>query len=151
MAISLNQYEISKKAGTLATAPNLPLLQARVDSTQATPLTAGMVVKFSGTSGDLPIVKAAAVTDKVAGVVLDNEFNPSFAAGEMVSVASVGDIVRMQSTAAAIPAGSLVEFNAAGQVLASAGTNTVLGMAETAAPAAGGIVSVKIIAPAQGK
>ena len=149
MAISLNQYEISKKAGTLATAPNLPLLQARVSSAQATPLTAGMVVKFSGTAGDLPIVSAAGVTDKVAGVVLFNEFSPSFAAGEMVSVASVGDVVRMQSTAAAIPAGSLVEFNTAGKVLASAGTNTVLGMAENAVGASGGIVSVKIIAPAQ--
>lgn len=151
MAINLNQSEISKTAGTLVVAPNLPLLQARIASSQATPLTAGMVVKFAGTAGDLPQVVAAAVTDKVAGVVLHNEFSPSFAAGDMVSVASVGDVVRMQSTAAAIAAGAYVEFDTTGKVLTSAGTNTIIGMAENAVPAAGGIVSVKIIAPIDAK
>lgn len=143
MAISLNQFTIEPEVGDYAALPSNPAEQVKASAA----LKVANVVKISGVSGDMTTVAPAGVADKPYGVVLYNPNKEAYTVNEVASLATAGDIVWLQSTAAAITAGASVEYNAAGLVLASAGTNSVLGIALTSVPAAGGLVKVKITAP----
>lgn len=143
MAISLNQFNIAPQLGDYAALPANPMEQVKASAA----LTVAVPVKITGVAGDMTTVAQAGVTDKAYGVVVYNPNKDSYVANEVVSLATANDIVYMQSTAAAISAGGKVEFDADGLVLASAGTNTILGIALTSVPAAGGLVKVKITAP----
>lgn len=147
MAINLNQFSVSPRAGEYVTARFNPAIQARIASGEAGNLKAGMFVKITTDANGHFQVLAAGVTDKPIGVIAFNPNSNSYVAGDDVSIAGGGDIVWMQSTAAAISAGAKVEFNTLGQVLTSAGTNTIVGVAMTAVPSAGGLVAVKIASP----
>ena len=142
----LNQFTIAPVAGDYFGAPNRPMLQ--VKNAGETPLKTGMVVSVADFIGKMLGVTASAVTDtKIAGVVVRSFNKDTWNQNEVCMIARAGDMIWLDSTAAAITAGSLVEFNTDGKVLASAGTNTVIGRAWNSVPAAGGLVCVEIIAP----
>lgn len=149
MAIDLNQVSMEAKAGTYALMPNCPAIQARVVSTQATPITAPTVVKLVAGNGGVPTVAPCGVTEIPFGVVMGSLNKESFSANEMVSLATAKDVVYFETTAAAITAGDKVEFTVGGKVLKFAtADNTVLGVSLDSVPATGGIVRVAIYAPA---
>lgn len=145
MAISLNQFTIEPEVGDYAALPSNPAEQVKASAA----LKVANIVKITGVAGDMTTVAPAAATDKPYGVVLYNPNKEGYAVNEVASLATAGDIVWLQSTAAAISAGDSVEYNAAGLVLkpGASSTNSVLGIALTSVPAAGGLVKVKITAP----
>lgn len=143
MAISLNQFTITPQVGDYASLPSNPAEQVKASAA----LKAAQPVKITGVAGDMTTVAPAGVAEKVYGVVLYNPNKETYAINEVASLATAGDIIWLQSTAAAITAGASVSFTAAGLVQAAAENSTVLGIALTAVPAAGGLVRVKITAP----
>ena len=146
-ALVLNQFETSPRAGNYAYAPTNPAEQMRIAAGETGTLKAGNCVTLSASVNGVVTCLASAVTDIPHGVIVFNPNKDAFVAGDMVSVAHEGDVLFMQSTAAAIAAGDKVEFTTTGTVLKSAGTNKILGHAMSTVGSAGGIVKVKI-APA---
>lgn len=143
--MNLNEFKISPKAGDYYNAPSIPTLQ--VANAGSGSLTPGIVVKVSSMVGEMIGVEAAAVTDVPYGVVVRSINRTSYAQYEKLGIARAGDIIWMESTAAAISAGASVEFDTTGKVLTSAGTNKIIGMALTSVPSAGGLIAIQITAP----
>lgn len=148
MAINLNQEIMTARVGSYALAPFNPAVQARLDSALVGSILVPSIVKLIDNVGGVPVVTPCAVTDVPYGVIVYNGgLGESYKANDMVSLATDNDVVYFQTTASAITAGSAVEFDATGKVLASAGTNAVLGIALDSVGATGGVIRVRITAP----
>lgn len=143
--MNLNEFKISPKAGDYYNAPSRATLQ--VANAGSGSLVPGIVVKISTMVGEKIGVEAAAVSDVPYGVVVRSLNKTSYAQYDQLGIARAGDIIWMQSTAAAISAGASVEFDTTGKVLTSAGTNKIIGKALTSVPAAGGLIAIEITAP----
>lgn len=143
--MNLNEFKISPKAGDYYNAPSIPTLQ--VANAGSTALVPGIVVKISTMVGEKIGVVGAAVSDEPYGIVVRSLNKTSYAQYDQLGIARAGDIIWMESTAAAIAAGDSVEFTTAGKVLKSAGTNKIIGIALTSVPSAGGLIAIQITAP----
>lgn len=143
--MNLNEFKISPKAGDYYNAPSRATLQ--VANAGSGSLVPGIVVKISTMVGEKIGVEAAAVSDVPYGIVVRSLNKVSYAQYDQLGIARAGDIIWMESTAAAIAAGDAVEFTTAGKVLKSAGTNKVIGKALTSVPSAGGLIAIEITAP----
>ena len=150
MALSLNQFAPNAQvAGLYAYQANLPQPHNLiVSANQATPLVAGAIITIdsSSTNKNAPVIKQAAVTDRIFGVIV---FNPtvkgnSYASGSRCAAAKDGDVVWLPA-AGAISAGATLYFNSSNKVTSSATPgNSIVGVALTPASAADELIQVEL-------
>lgn len=148
MAIDLNQFAPNQPiAGLYVYQANLPQIHnAVISANQSTALTYGAVVTLdsSVSNADAPVIKQAAVTDDIFGVVVFTPVKAQFVAGERVALARANDIVWLPA-AGAIAQGAVLYFNASNQVTSTATAgNSIIGKAITSAAAAGDYVQVEL-------
>ena len=147
MAIDLNQFAPNTPvAGLYVYQANLPQIHnAVISANQSTAITYGAVVTLdsSVSNVDAPVVKQAAVTDKIFGVVTFNPRKANWVAGERVALARANDIVWLPA-AGAIAQGAVLYFNSSNKVTSSATAgNSIIGKAITSAAAEGDFVQVE--------
>lgn len=148
MALDLNQFAPNQPiAGLYVYQANLPQIHnAVISANQSTALTYGAVVTLdsSVSNADVPVVKQAAVTDNIFGVVVYSPIKASFAKGERVALARANDIVWLPA-AAAVTQGAVLYFNSSNQVTSTAAPgNSIIGKAITSAAAANDFVQVEL-------
>lgn len=147
MPLNLNQRKITPTNGLYVYMPNVPEPHnCIVSDLQTTPLTAGDIVTIdtAATNPYCPVVKKAAVTDTVFGVVPFDSFKNSYDAKDKVAVAIEGSYI-YKVAAGTIAQGATLYFDAQGQVTSTATAgNSTLGTANTYAAAAGDFVQVKL-------
>ena len=148
MTIDLNQFAPNEPvSGLYVYQANLPQLHNPiVSSNQSTALANGAIVTLDSavSNADAPVVKQAAVNDKVFGVVVFSPVKAQFAAGERVALARANDIVWMPA-AGAITQGATLYFNSSNKVTSSAvAGNSIVGRAITSAAAEGDFVQVEL-------
>lgn len=147
MALGLLNQDIAPVRGNAALLPNQPILHTcRVATTEETTLLPGDVVALAeGGADDVVVVKRAAVTDFPIGVVVGNAIKTGFVAGDKISVFPDNSFVYMTAGAASIARGSALQFNATGDVLATATEdNGYIGIAYTAAAQQGDLLVVQV-------
>lgn len=148
-AFNLTATSISPAKGQYALLPNLPQ-EHNVEfysGTSTDTLPAGAFVKLytSSTSTTHPVAAVCAATDKPYGMVVYDVRKPAYAVGEKFAIAKSGDVVFCEA-AGAIAVGSKVQFNPTGWKVDDSTTSTYayVGVAVTAASAAGDLVQVKL-------
>lgn len=146
--ISLNQFEPNTPvAGMYVYQANLPQLHnVIVSATQTTALQAGAIVTLdaASTNTNAPVVKQAAVTDKIFGVLTFNPVKNQWGAGERIAIARENDIVYMPA-AGAVTVGADLYFNSDNEVTATATAgNSIIGTALTPATAKGDLIQVEL-------
>lgn len=148
MALDLNQFAPNQPiAGLYVYQANLPQLHNPIISAnQETALTYGAVVTLDSTvaNADAPVVKQAAVTDNIFGVIAFTPIKASWVAGERVAIARANDIVWLPA-AGAVAQGAVLYFDATNKVTSTATAgNSIIGKAITSAAAAGDFVQVEL-------
>ena len=148
MAIDLNQFAPNTPvAGLYVYQANLPQLHNPIISAnQATALTYGAVVTLDSavSNADAPVVKQAAVTDNIFGVVAFTPVKAQWVSGERVALARANDIVWLPA-AGAIAQGAVLYFNSSNKVTSTATAgNSIIGKAITSAAAADDFVQVEL-------
>lgn len=146
--LSLNQFAPNVPLpGMYAYMANLPQLHnCIVSSSQVTALAAGAIVTLdsASTNTNASVVKQAAVTDPIFGVVTYTPMTASFAAGERVGIARDNDVVWLPA-AAAVNVGAELYFNTSNQVTSTpTAGNSIVGKALTKATAAGDLIQVEL-------
>lgn len=147
MALNLNRLNITPSKGLYVYMPNAPEPHnCIVSEAQNTPLVAGDIVTLDATSTNThcPVIKKAAVTDKVFGVIPTDALKNSYNAKEKCMAAIEGSYIYLPA-AKAIAMGADLYFDATGAVTdtATAG-NSIIGIANTAAAAKDDLVQVKL-------
>lgn len=143
---NLNQFSMTPEVGMIAFSPYSGTTTARVKPGIVDGLVAGQAVKTVASTTKLTVDKAG-LTERFRGVVAYNVIDGLPKTSGLVELATEGFIVFMKA-GGIIPAGSKVEITAnAGEVIVSAGTNTVLGLADTGADVAGDFIKILITAP----
>nr|DAT18312.1 MAG TPA: capsid fiber protein [Caudoviricetes sp.] len=147
MAIGINELRITPRVGTYVYLPNAPQPHnCIVSDTVTTPLKAGDVLTLDTTSTNpyCPVVKKAAVTDPVYGVLIYDVRTDSYGPNAKTQAAVEGSTVYFEAAGAIQPMAELY-FNADGQVTSTPTTgNSIIGIANTYAAAAGDLVQVKL-------
>lgn len=148
MALDLNQFAPNQPiAGLYVYQANLPQIHnAVISANQSTALTYGAVVTLDSavSNADAPVIKQAAVTDNIFGVVVYSPIKASFAKGERVALARANDIIWLPA-AGAIAQGAVLYFNSSNQVTSTATPgNSIIGKAITSAAAANDFVQVEL-------
>lgn len=149
MTIGLTNRGIEATAGQAALLPNQPIFHnCHIKSDAAgVVLKCGDIVKLD-TAADkkgLVVVSKAAATDQPLGVVVFNPIKTGFEATDLVSVFPENACVFMPAGAANITRGAKLQFNANGQVLATATSgNGYIGIALTEPTAIGDLIVVQI-------
>lgn len=148
MAIDLNQFAPNEPvAGLYVYQANLPQLHNPIISAnQSSALTYGAVVTLdsSVSNADAPVVKQAAVTDNIFGVIAFTPIKAQWVSGERVALARANDIVWLPA-AGAIAQGAVLYFNSSNEVTSSATAgNSIIGRAITSAAAKGDFVQVEL-------
>lgn len=148
--ISLNQFEPNAQLpGLYAYMANRPQPHNLiVSSSQATPLKAGAIVTLdtSSTNKFAPVIKQAAVTNAIYGVISYDpiDHGMAYAAGQRCSVAKDGDVVWLPA-AGSIAVGAALYFNSSNKVTSSATPgNSIVGVALTPASAEGELIQVEL-------
>lgn len=148
-AFSLTAAGTTPAEGMYALMPNQPHPHncKFYSGTSTDTVTAGSFVKLyaSSTSTTNPVVAAAAVTDVPYGMVVYDAVKNVHGVGDYVALAQSGDSVFMVA-AGAIAVGSKLQFNASTRKVDDTTTSTYayIGVAETAASAAGDLIQVKL-------
>lgn len=145
--ISLNQFKPNNPiAGMYVYQANLPQLHnIIVSANQETALMAGAFVAIdnASTNKNAAVVKQAATTDNVFGVVTFTPVQSQFVSGERIAIARANDIVFLPASGA-IEAGALLTFNEQNQVSTAASGNVVIGRAITPATEAEELIQVEL-------
>ena len=148
--LSLNQFAPNVPlAGMYAYQANLPQLHnviVKSDVTATSPLRAGAIVTLdsASTNTNAAVVKQAAVTDNIFGVITYNPVKNAFIGGERIAIARSGDIVWLPA-AAAVNVGAELYFNTSNQVTSTVTAgNSIVGKALTKATAAGDLIQVEL-------
>ena len=147
MALNLNRLNITPTKGLYVYMPNAPEPHnCIVSEAQNTPLATGDIVTLDATSTNThcPVIKKAAVNDKVYGVIPFDAMKNSYNAKEKCMAAIEGSYIYLPA-AKAIAMGADLYFDATGAVTdtATAG-NSIIGIANTAAAAKDDLVQVKL-------
>ncbi len=147
--VQLNQFAPNEPVdGLYVYQANLPQLHNPIISNnQTTALTYGAVITLDSavTNADAPVIKQAAVTDDVFGIIAFTPVKAQFAAGERVAIARVNDIIWKKKATGAITMGAALYFNANNEVTATATAgNTIIGKAITSAAANDKFVQVEL-------
>ena len=149
MAIELNQFKPNEPVdGLYVYQANLPQLHNPIISAnQSTALTYGAVVALDSnvSNADAPVVKQAATTDSIFGVIAFTPVKSTFAAGDRVAIARPNDIIWKKKDSNAISMGATLYFNSSNQVTASGNSgDAVIGRAITSAAAGDAYVQVEL-------
>lgn len=148
-AFSLTAAGTTPAEGMYAYMPNRPHPHncKFYSGTSTDTITAGAFVKLytSSTSTTNPIVAAAAATDVPYGMVVYDMVKNTHKVGDFVALAQSGDSVFMVA-AGAVAVGSKLQFNASTRKVddTTTSSNAYIGVAETAASAAGDLIQVKL-------
>ncbi len=126
---------------------NLNTFAGAVDSSNAEALVAGDPVSIVATTKKLPHYAKAVAGSTVFGFVKWNAKNVSYKANEIVEVASGGDVMYMEASAA-ISAGSAVAIDTASSKVSASDSNSI-GYALESASADGDLIRVLIKTPAK--
>lgn len=148
---NINQFAQSPLLGMLDLRLDYDTISAQVDSTQATPLYAGMAVKVVNNGGGVPkVVSCAADADNVFGFINYNIKNQIFLAGDALEISQAGNVMWMYASAA-IVRGARVALNTASpgtvKPLAGSGGADIVGWAVDQATAYGQLIRVRVLAP----
>ncbi len=147
MALNLNQRKITPTDGLYVYMPNVPEPHnCIVSETQTTPLVAGDIVTIDTTTTNpyCPVIKKAAVTDPIFGVVPFDSFKNSYDALDKIAVAIEGSYI-YKTAAGTIAQGATLYFDENGQVTSTpTAGNSTLGTANTYAAQTGDFVQVKL-------
>lgn len=149
LAYGMNEFAPQGELkGRLDLQANIDSLSCVVDSTQATPLTAGQPVKMVTTSNGIPHIVAAASGDMILGFVKASPARNTFAAGKVVEVSYGNDVMYLEADAA-INAGAFVNVTdfTDNAVSAAAGNGSAVGVALEKASAAGQLIRVLLKTP----
>ena len=148
-AFSLTQAGTKPAEGMYAYMPNKPHVHNAkfYSGTSTDTVTAGSFVKLYGssTSTTNPVVVAAAASDAPYGMVVYDAVKNVHGVGDFVALAETGDSVFMVA-AGAIAVGAKLQFNASTRKVddSTTGGSAYIGIAETAASAAGDLIQVKL-------
>lgn len=148
-AFSLTASGTKPAEGMYAYMPNKPHIHNAefYSGTSSDTVTAGSFVKLytSSTSTTRPVVAAAAVTDVPYGMVVYDALKNVHGVGDLVALATTGDSVFLVA-AGAISVGAKLQFDASTRKVDDSTTATYayIGVAETAASAAGDLIQVKL-------
>ena len=148
-AFSLTADKTTPAEGMYAYMPNNPHRHNAefYSGTSTDTAHAGTFVKLysSSTSTTCPVVVAAAVTDVPYGMVVYDPLKAAAKVGDKVALAQTGDSVFLVA-AGAIAVGAKLQFNASTRKVDDSTTATYayIGVAETAAAAAGDLIQVKL-------
>lgn len=147
MALVLNQSGISPKAGDSVYAP-YPARAFKLSSSLAAPVGATTPCKLAGTaSNGMPIITPiTATSDVVYCVIATNLRTGSFGANDVVKCWYAGQVIWLEASAS-ITAGAKVSAGTNGKVATTAGSASVLGIAESSASASGDLVAVRLVSP----
>lgn len=148
MALNLNRINITPSKGLYVYMPNAPEPHnCIVSASQSTPLVAGDILTLDTTSTNphCPVVKKAAVTDKIYGVIPFDVISNTYAAGEKCMAAIEGSYIYL-TAAKTIALGADLYFDANGDVTDSApdANSSIIGTANNYAAAKGDFVQVKL-------
>lgn len=145
MALNLNDLKITPRKGLYVYMPNAPQPHnCIVADGQA--LTAGDIVTLDATSTNpnCPVVKKAAVTDAIYGVIPYDAYKNSYTAKEKVMVAVEGSTIYLAANEKTNPGVDLY-FTADGYVTGSATPgNSIVGTSNAAAAAKDDLIQVKL-------
>lgn len=148
-AFSLTAAGTTPAEGMYAYMPNRPHSHNNkfYSATATDTIHAGAFVKLYGssTSTTNPVVVAAAATDTPCGMVVYDMLKDTNKVGDFVALAETGDSVFLVA-AGAIAVGAKLQFNATTRQVDDSTTSTYayIGIAETAAAAAGDLIQVKL-------
>lgn len=148
-AFSLTAAGTTPAEGMYAYMPNKPHVHNAkfYSGTSTDTITAGSFVKLytSSTSTTNPVVAAAAATDVPYGMVVYDAVKNVHGVGDFVALAETGDSVFLVA-AGAIAVGAKLQFNATTRKVddSTTGGSAYIGIAETAAAAAGDLIQVKL-------
>lgn len=146
MALNLNVKKLTPRNGAYVYMPNVPQPHnCIVSASETNTLTAGTIVTIdtTATNTSCPVIKKAAKTDVIFGVIPFDSLKNAYVAKDKVAVAVEGSTLYMTADGA-ITQGAVLYITSAHKVTktATAGDST-LGTAETAA-ADGALVQVKL-------
>lgn len=143
----LNKKDISAQVGDGVYAPQ-PARAFKIDPSVSSAFGAGTPCKLAGVaSTGMPVITPiTATTDTVYCVVSSNLRNNSFTGGDIVKGWVSDEYVWLEASAA-ITQGAAVNAGTNGKVATQTAGNTVLGIAESSAAAAGDLVAVRITSP----
>ena len=148
-AFNTTATSISSQKGQYALLPNLPQ-EHNVEfysstSTDTVPVGAFVKLYSSSTSTTHPVAQVCAATDTPYGMVVYDVRKSDYAVGEKFAIAKTGDVVFCEA-AGAVAVGSKVQFNPTGWKVDDSTTSTYayVGIALTAASAAGDLIQVKL-------
>jgi hypothetical protein len=149
MTLQLNQFNEIPVQGQIDLAGfGSNVISARVDNSQATTLVAGQPVKLKTTSVDgVPaVIGLAANTDQAFGFVVYNVKDIEYAANSKLEIAEFGTYMYMTASGTINAGGAVEVVYTTNTVIASGGTNPVVGYAMNYATT-GQLVRVYIQAP----
>lgn len=148
-AFNLTATSITPQKAQYALLPNLPQ-EHNVEfysgtSTDILPVGAFVKLYGSSTSTDHPVAVVCAATDIPYGMVVYDARKAGYAVGERFAIAQTGDKVFCEA-AGAIAVGAKLQFTASGWKVddTTSSGNAFIGVAETAASAAGDLIQVKL-------
>ena len=148
MAMTLTQRSMTPVKGQAAFLPNQPILDTCVVSPAETAtLYPGDAVTFDTTQtalAGLIVVKKAVQTDVPVGVVVYNGVSPAFKANDRISIYDTNAYVYMEAGAANLTAGTDVNVNSSGQVVAATASQGIVGKVYTASTAIGDLIAIKV-------
>lgn len=147
--LNLTQRRMTPVKGMAAFLPNQPILHTCVVSPAETAvLEAGDVLTFDTTQTTLDglvVLKKAATTDIPVGVVVYNAVFPTgFVANDRISIFDTDAYVYMEAGAADLTAGTEVNVNENGQVVAATAGQGVVGIVYTAPSVVGDLIVIKV-------
>jgi len=129
MTQNINTFAPNYEKGQLVNDAMASTVPCQIDPASTSTIAAGTAVKIIDKAGaSLPVVEKAAATDEVFGFVRYNAKANNYKAGGIVDVASFGQEMYMEASAA-VNGGALVEIVAADDtVITSSGTNKIVGI-----------------------
>jgi hypothetical protein len=140
---TLNQAFPTAIKGSDVTGYNQNNIDGIINPASTSTIYGGTALKIVGSSGGVTMYDKAATTDAIAGFARYNRINNTYFPGSTVSVAYDLSFMYMEASGT-IAAGAEVEIVASGDtIVTSGGTNTVVGIARTAA-VSGSIIPVEI-------
>lgn len=148
-AFKLTATSITPAKGQYALLPNVPS-EHNVEfysgtSTDTLPVGAFVKLYGSSTSTTHPVAAVCAVTDIPYGMVVYDARKPAYKVGELFKIAKTGDTVFCEA-AGAIAVGAKLQFAVSGWKVddTTTSTNAYIGIAKTAASAAGDLIQVEL-------
>lgn len=142
MAQNVNQFAMTPEKGLMTLEPNWSTFNCQVAASEAGTLVPGQAVLISDVTGEqIPVVKAAATTDAIFGIIPLSVKKNEYVAYDQVKIARGGDVIFLEA-AAAIARGALLEFVVSGNKVQTKNTGVQIGRALDKATASGQLIKV---------